>query len=71
MTTASRIDNEPSRVSGRWRSWVMPGMLLLMQAAMLTWMVDCLASRDLERAAWLGQLLLSLGAALAAVGFAA
>jgi diguanylate cyclase (GGDEF)-like protein len=49
----------------------MPGMLLLMQAAMLTWMVDCLASRDLERAAWLGQLLLSLGAALAAVGFAA
>ncbi|MDB5303015.1 MAG: sensor protein [Phycisphaerales bacterium] len=71
MATATEIDNEASRPRGRWRGWVTPAALLLLQAAMLAWMVDCLVSRDLERAAWLAQFMLSLGAALAAIGLAA
>ncbi|HWE92522.1 MAG TPA: GGDEF domain-containing protein [Tepidisphaeraceae bacterium] len=52
-------------------TWAVAVLLLLSQVGLLIGLADCLWRHDMERAAWLAQLMLSAGAGLAAVGFAA
>jgi diguanylate cyclase (GGDEF)-like protein len=64
------IDPGGYQTKPRW-TWAVAALLLLSQLGLIVGLADCLWRHDMERAAWLAQLMLSAGAGLAAVGFAA